>query len=75
MMVAAGKYGAYLNRTSKIWDNIAPQIIIEEAGGIFTDFFGQKIDYSDPLEKADQNFTMCTAAPALHQELQKIIRG
>lgn len=73
MMVANGKYGAYLNQTSKIWDNVAPQIIIEEAGGIYTDFFGQKIDYSNPLEKTEQNFTMCAAAPVLHQELQKII--
>lgn len=73
VMVATSKYGAYLNRTSKIWDNVAPQVIIEEAGGIYTDFFGQKIDYSNPLEKTEKNFTMCTASPKLHQELQKII--
>lgn len=73
VMVAKGKFGGYLNRTSKIWDNVALQILIEEAGGIYTDFFGQPIDYSNPLSKSNNNFTVCTAPPALHQQLQEII--
>lgn len=72
-LVAKGAYGSYLNKTSKIWDNVGPHIVIEEAGGIFTDFYGQPMDYSNPLLKADANFTMCTAAPALHKQLQSII--
>lgn len=68
-----GKYGGYLNRTSKIWDNVGQQIIIEEAGGIYTDFFGNPIDYSNPLKKATDNFTFCAASPILHTKLQKII--
>ena len=75
MMVAAGKYGAQLNQTSKIWDNVAQQIIIEEAGGIYTDFWGQALDYSNPLTKVDQNYTLCAAPPDLHQPLQVIIHG
>lgn len=72
-LVAKGKYGAWLNRTSKIWDNVAQQIIIEEAGGIYTDFFGGAMDYSHPLSKVSDNFTLCAAAPGLHAQLQKII--
>jgi myo-inositol-1(or 4)-monophosphatase len=72
-LVANGKYGACLNQTSKIWDNVAPHIIIEEAGGVFTDFYGQPQDYTNPTEKVDLNFTWCTAPPALHAELQGII--
>lgn len=30
---------------TKIWDSCAPQIILEEAGGKFTDLFGGEIDY------------------------------
>lgn len=75
MMVAKGKYGAYLNRTSKIWDNVAPQLIIEEAGGTYTDFFGKTIDYSNPLEKSKHNFTFCAASPILHKQLQLIIHS
>lgn len=72
--VAKGKYGAYLNQTSKIWDNIGQHIIIEEAGGLYTDFFGKPMDYSNPLSKANKNFTYCCGAPQIHSQLQKIIR-
>jgi myo-inositol-1(or 4)-monophosphatase len=74
-MVAKGKYGGYLNQTSKIWDNVAAQVVIEEAGGAYTDFFGKPIDYSNHIVKADSNFTYCAAAPELHKQLQEIIHG
>lgn len=73
MLVANGKYGACLNQTCKIWDNVAQQIIIEEAGGVYTDFWGKPMDYSQPLAKAGKNFTFCCAPAALHEQLQKII--
>lgn len=73
MLVADGRYGGYLNRTSKIWDNVAPQIIVEEAGGVFTDFFGKAIDYTNPLSRIAENYTMCAGPPALHERLQQII--
>ena len=75
VMVAEGRYGATLNRTSKIWDNVAPQIIIEEAGGVYTDFEGRPIDYSDAIGKVENNFTLCAGAPSLHQQLQEIIHA
>ncbi len=73
--VADGKYGAFLNQTSKIWDNVAIQIIIEEAGGVVTDFLGQPMDFSKPLTKTWKNYTICAAAPELHKQLQMIIHG
>lgn len=73
--VASGKYGARLNQYGKIWDVVAPQIIVEEAGGIYTDFLGKPIDYSDPLSKIKQNFTCCAASPILHKQLQDIIHN
>lgn len=75
VMVAKGKYGAVLNRSSRIWDNVAQQIVIEEAGGMYTDFFGRPLDYSDPLSKANENYTFCAAPPALHRQLQQILHG
>lgn len=71
--VTNGKYGAYLNQTTKIWDNVALQPIVEEAGGIVTDFWGKPMDYTNPLSKAADNFTICAGAPAIHKQLQKII--
>lgn len=73
ILLVQGKIGGYLNRTSKIWDNVAPQIIVEEAGGLYTDFFGKPIDYSQPLTRVRQNFTACAAAPQLHMQLQAVI--
>ncbi len=72
-MVACGKYGVNVNRTSMIWDNVTPQIIVEEAGGVYTDFFGGKIDYSNPLQKIKDNFTNLSGAPELHKQILKII--
>lgn len=74
-MLIEGKYGAILNQTSKIWDNVAQQILVEEAGGIYTDFYGNPVDYSKPLEKVKENFTYCAAPKDLHQQLQKIIHS
>lgn len=73
IMVAKGKYGGYLTRTGKIWDNVGLHILIEEAGGIYTDFFGKPIDYTNPLSKVKDNYTSCMGAPVLHKEIQKII--
>lgn len=74
VMVAEGKYGACLNQTAKIWDVVATQLIIEAAGGVCTDFFGRKLDYSKPLIQAGNNFTYCLASSTLHEQIQKIIR-
>lgn len=71
--VASGKYGARLNQCGKIWDVVAPQIIVEEAGGIYTDFWGKPLDYTSPLTKVGQTFSCCTASPILHRQLQAII--
>jgi len=60
-MVARGRYSGMLNKSSKIWDNVAQQIIIEESGGKYTDYFGDEMNYSDPLSKVKQNFTFCAA--------------
>jgi myo-inositol-1(or 4)-monophosphatase len=75
IMVAKGVYGGALCQTSKIWDNIAQQIILEEAGAIYTDFWGKPMDYSQPLVKAKKkaNFTFCTGSLKLHRQLQNII--
>lgn len=74
IMVAKGKYGGYLIRTGKIWDMVASNIIIEEAGGVYTDFFGKAIDYSDALNRIDENFSCCASTPALHSQLQEAIK-
>lgn len=71
--VCDGKYGAYLNQTTKIWDNVALQPIIEEAGGLVTDFWGKPMNYSNPLLRAEENFTILAGSPTIHKKLLEII--
>ncbi|MEX2443843.1 MAG: inositol monophosphatase [Alkalispirochaeta sp.] len=73
MMVARGAYGACLNRSSRIWDNVAPAVIIQEAGGRYPDFFGAPLQFSINDATITGNFTWCTASPVLHDTLQRII--
>jgi myo-inositol-1(or 4)-monophosphatase len=75
MQLAQGKYGAYLNQTSKIWDNVGVHVICEEAGAIVTDYLGEPIDYSDPLSKTLTNFTVCMSTKELHPQIQNIIHN
>ncbi len=49
-------------------------IIDEEAGGLYTDFFGEPMDYTNPLEQISKKYTFCAASPALHNKLQEIIQ-
>jgi myo-inositol-1(or 4)-monophosphatase len=72
-MVLEGKYGAFMMKNSKIWDNVALQVLIEEAGGVYTDFSGRPIDYSAPFLKIGKNFTFLMASPKIHKRLQEII--
>lgn len=41
--VAAGRYGAYVERTMDPWDVAAGRLLVEEAGGRFTDFAGRPV--------------------------------
>lgn len=74
MMVANGKYGAEICLSNRIWDNVPQHIITEEAGGVYTDFFGKPMDYTNPLTKQDIKYTSCAASPFIHKKLQEIIQ-
>lgn len=73
MQVAKGNYGAYHHRNTKIWDIVGMQVIIEEAGGVFTNFDGSPVDYTDHLKRAKDKYPFSTAAPEIHRQLQEII--
>lgn len=73
VMVAKWNYWAFLNRTCKIRDNVAQQIVIEEAWWVYTDFFWKEIDYSDWLNDPEKNYTYMTGTQTTHQELLEIV--
>ena len=64
--VACGRGGGYIEQDLKPWDIAAGIILVEEAGGIITDFHGNRID---PTGKSD---TLC-GAPAVHEEMLELV--
>lgn len=49
-LIAAQECDVYIHLSSrtKLWDTCAPQIILEEAGGILTDIYGDALVYDTP---------------------------
>lgn len=66
MELAMGRNQVYIHPSLKDWDACAGTIIIQEAGGVVTDFDGQawKLGRSDFLS---------AAGPALHAEILKLL--
>lgn len=75
VMLAKGAYSCYISQSGRIWDHVAPLIVIEEAGGIYTDYYGKKMDFSKPLTKIQNRYSVCASTPILHKKLQEIIHS
>ncbi|HKE14179.1 MAG TPA: inositol monophosphatase [Kofleriaceae bacterium] len=75
VMVAEGRYGAWLVPAFRIWDSVAAHLLIEEAGGTCTRLDGGPLVYQRPLTRARDRFSVCAAPPLLHARLQEILAG
>ena len=60
--VACGRTDGYLERNLKPWDFAGASIVLQEAGGILTDFAGQPVDFT-------RNSDCLAAAPKVHPAL------
>lgn len=65
--VACGRFDAYYETTLNSWDIAGGIILVEEAGGIVTDFYGQ----GDML----QNGHVIAAPPSLHHKVEEKIKS
>ena len=65
--VASGRVDLYLERNLKPWDFAAAIVIIEEAGGIITDYEGNPIDISGPSDILAGN-------PIVHEKLRNTVK-
>lgn len=74
-LVVKGVYGAFFGIGNKIWDDVAPSILVEEAGGIATDYFGKPMDFSNPLQKGGISRSMLIGSKVAYHEILKIING
>jgi len=50
MMVACGEFTACVFPGETTWDSVAPKIIVEEAGGKFTDLYGNDHNFLQPVQ-------------------------
>jgi myo-inositol-1(or 4)-monophosphatase len=66
--IAAGHYGAYVEREMPAWDVSAGQLLVEEAGGRVTDTRGLRIATADVTDVVASN-------GAIHDELLDVLRG
>ena len=72
-MVLRNKYGAYIADWGKVWDIAGVQIIVEEADGVCTDYWGNPVNYKNVLARANEKYGFCISSPKLHEQIQKII--
>lgn len=50
MLVASGEFTACVFPGETTWDSVAPKIIVEEAGGKFTDLYGNNHNFLEPVK-------------------------
>ncbi len=63
------KADVYLNHHSvHVWDTCAPQVILEEAGGIFTRIDGKELDYSELKAPYSHNAKTLASNGTQHQK-------
>ncbi|MET9499823.1 inositol monophosphatase [Streptomyces sp. NPDC006552] len=75
MMVAKGVYAASMHRRNRIWDCVAPHVIIQEAGGTFSTMEGDVPDYQNPLTKTKQVYSMLACNSDFHRAVTDITRA
>jgi HAL2 family 3'(2'),5'-bisphosphate nucleotidase len=81
-IVAAGNAEIYLripnpktpDYREKIWDHAAGSLVVEEAGGVVTDIFGKKLDFSAG-KTLKNNSGVVASVPSVHDRILGIIRN
>ncbi len=71
---ADGRLGGCINKTNKIWDVAAADLIIREAGGVVTDLAGQPIDFKFDRTNYTRNYSIVAGNKQLHSALLEIIK-
>ena len=66
-LVAQGVYDGFFEKRLKPWDTAAGALLVQEAGGIITDYTGQKYSPMYP--------DVVAASPVLHADLLSAVAG
>jgi myo-inositol-1(or 4)-monophosphatase len=66
---ADGRLGGMLNQSTRLWDIAAPMLIIQEAGGIYSDLQGKPLSLDLSSTAATREYAVLAGAPQLHQHV------
>ncbi len=72
---AEGRLGGMLNQSTRLWDIAAPMLIVQEAGGCYTDIAGQPLQLDISAAAADKEYAVLAGAPALHQQVVGLVQA
>lgn len=64
-----GLFGGMLNQSTRLWDIAAPMLIIEEAGGIYSDLQGEALKLDLSSAAATREYAVLAGAPQLHRQV------
>lgn len=72
--VADGRLGGMLNQSTSLWDIAAPMLIVQEAGGLYTDVWGQPLVLDLMSSASDKEYAVLAGPPCLHRQVAAIAR-
>jgi myo-inositol-1(or 4)-monophosphatase len=70
---ADGRFGGFYNQNMHLWDIVAPMLVVQEAGGLYTDPQGRPLQLDLSATAADREYAGLAGAPALHRQVVEII--
>jgi myo-inositol-1(or 4)-monophosphatase len=70
---ADGRLGGFLNQQLHLWDIVAPLLVVQEAGGVYTDLAGQPLRLDLSSSAATREYAGLAGAPQLHREVVEIV--
>ncbi|MES2075400.1 MAG: inositol monophosphatase [Pseudomonadota bacterium] len=73
-LTADGRIGGVLNHSERLWDIAAPMLIVQEAGGRFTDPQGRPLALDLSARAAERDYAVLAGAPALHAAVVELLR-
>jgi len=72
---ADGRLGGCINQSTRIWDIAGPALLVEEAGGVFTDAQGLPIQYMLNESDYGKNYTVAGSNKTLHVQIIQLIKN
>ncbi len=72
---ADGRFGGFYNQNMHLWDIVAPMLVVQEAGGLYTDPAGHPLQLDLSTTAAEREYAGLAGAPALHRQVAEMIRS